>query len=89
MILLVHVHLENPVMKFSGMAAAFCRQVVGKRLILTHFSQRYCGEGHELGEGEESVKKLVLEAEEALDGTSITVEAADDFKTFKIPAKKS
>lgn len=76
-------------MKFLGMAAAFCRQVGGKRLILTHFSQRYRGEGHELGEGEESVKKLVLEAEEALNGTGITVEAADDFKTFKIPAKKS
>lgn len=74
---------------FSGMAAAFCRQVGGNHLILTHFSQRYRGEGHELGEGEESVKKLVLEAEEALNGTGITVEAADDFKTFKIPAKKS
>lgn len=70
------------------MAAAFCKQVGGKRLILTHFSQRYRRESHEMGEGEESVEKLVREAEEALQGTGISVEAADDFKTFKIPAKK-
>ena len=72
----------------EGMAAAFCKQVGGKRLILTHFSQRYRVEGEEVKEGEESVAKLVLEAQEALRGTGITVEAANDFKSFQIPAKK-
>ena len=70
------------------MAAAFCKQVGGKRLILTHFSQRYRREG-QVGEGEEEeeeegVGKLITEAEEALNGTGISVEAADDLKTFKI-----
>lgn len=69
------------------MAAAFCKEVGGKRLILTHFSQRYRGEGQEVGPGEEGVGKLVAEAEETLNGTDITVEAADDFKSFTIPAK--
>ena len=71
------------------MAAEFCQLVGGKRLILTHFSQRYRGEEQEVGEGEEGVGKLLGEAEEALNGTGISVEAADDFKTFMIPAKKT
>ena len=74
------------------MAAEFCREVGGKRLILTHFSQRYRREGEEVGEeeegvGEEGVGKLLGEAREALIGTGIRVEIADDFKTFVIPAK--
>ena len=70
----------------TGMAAEFCREVGGKRLILTHFSQRYRGEGEEVGEG---VGKLLREAQEALIGTGIRVEIADDFKTFITPAKKT
>ena len=64
------------------MAAEFCRKVGGKRLILTHFSQRYRGVG-------EGVGKLLREAQEALIGTGIRVEIADDFKTFVIPAEKT
>ena len=66
------------------MAAEFCREVGGKRLILTHFSQRYRGEGDEV-----EVGKLLREAQEALIGTGIRVEIADDLKTFVIPAKKT
>ena len=68
------------------MAAEFCQEVGGRRLILTHFSQRYRGEGEEVGEG---VGKLLGEAQEALNGTGISVETADDLKTFVIPAKKT
>ena len=73
----------------AGMAAEFCQEVGGRRLILTHFSQRYRGEGEEVGEGEEGVGKLLGEAQEALNGTGISVETADDFKTFVIPTKKT
>ena len=73
------------------MAAEFYREVGGKILILTHFSQRYRWEGEEVGEGEgkEGVGKLLREAQEALIGTRIRVKIADDFKTFIIPAKKT
>ena len=72
------------------MAAEFCHEVGGKRLILTHFSQRYRGEEGEGEEvGEEGVGKLLREAQEALIGTGIRVEIADDFKMFVIPAKKT
>ena len=73
----------------TGMAAEFCCEVGCKRLILTHFSQRYRGEGEDVGEGEEGVRKLLGEAQEALIGTGIRVEIADDFKTFVIPAEKT
>ena len=73
----------------AGMAAEFCQEVGGRRLILTHFSQRYRGEGEEVGEGEEGGGKLLGEAQEALNGTGISVETADDFKTFVIPAKNT
>ena len=75
---------------YAAMAAQFCKEVGGKRLILTHFSQRYRREeGEGPGEpGEERVGKLLAEAEGALIGTGITVDTADDFKTFLIPAKK-
>ena len=78
---------------YAAMAAQFCKEVGGKRLILTHFSQRYRREEEEgpgePGEpGEERVGKLLAEAEGALIGTGITVNTADDFKTFLIPAKK-
>ena len=41
------------------------------------------------GRGEEGVGKLLREAQEALIGTGIRVEIADNFKTFVIPAEKT
>lgn len=70
------------------MAAAFCKQVCGHRLILTHFSQRYKPQGAELQPGEEGVGKLLSEATEAVEGSAIAVQLAEDFRTFTIPAKK-
>ncbi len=45
--------------------------------------------GHSNPNGEDSVDKLVSQAKEALgNGSTVTVSAAEDFKTFTIPAKK-
>ena len=67
----------------------FCRRVGGKRLILTHFSQRYLTEEQEVREGEETVGKLEEEGREAARDSDIIVELAKDFKTFKIPINKT
>ena len=85
--------LDMMCVTYAAMAAQFCKEVGGKRLILTHFSQRYRreegeGPGEPREPGEERVGKLLAEAEGALIGTGITVDTADDFKTFLIPAKK-
>ena len=73
----------------AGMAVEFCRQVGGKTLLLTHFSQRYLTEEQEVGEREESVVKLEEEGREAARDSDITVELAKDFKMFKIPINKT
>ena len=52
------------------MAVAFCKQLGAKELILTHFSQCYKRSGDILEPGEDSVDKLVTEAEEAIRGQS-------------------
>ena len=72
----------------TAMAAAFCKQVCGHQLILTHFSQRYKSQGAELKPGEEGVEKLLSEATEAVGDSEIAVHLAEDFRTFTIPAKK-
>ena len=56
------------------MAAEFCREVGGKRLILTHFSQRYRGEGGRRGRGRRGWGKLLGEAQEVVIGTGIRVQ---------------
>ncbi|XP_036383857.1 zinc phosphodiesterase ELAC protein 1 [Megalops cyprinoides] len=72
-----------------GMAAAVARACRPRRLVLSHFSQRYrpLGLGKE-GEGEDDVAELGRQAEEALCGTGVEVVLAEDFLTLPIPIKK-
>ena len=79
----------------TGMAATFCHRVRGSQLILTHFSQRY-GRPTNQEEGEGSgmtTDQLVHDARDTLcklgdSATRIDVSAADDFKVYRILAKK-
>ena len=82
----IYIHTHTHV----AMAASFCQQVRAKQLILTHFSQRYKCAGDAVGPGDESVEKLVAEARDALGSATVTasVSAAEDLKTYCIPAKK-
>ena len=70
------------------MAAAFAKLVGARHLILTHFSQRYRRLEDSLQPGEETVDRLLHEAEAGLTGDSVLVSLAEDFRTFAIPAKK-
>ena len=90
--LCTHIHTQSYIhthaCTHTAMAAAFCKQVCGRQLILTHFSQRYKSQGAELQPGEESTEKLLSEAREAVGDSGTTVHLAEDFRTFTIPAKK-
>uniref|UniRef100_A0A674GQA5 Malic enzyme 2 n=1 Tax=Taeniopygia guttata TaxID=59729 RepID=A0A674GQA5_TAEGU len=60
-----------------GAAARFARCCRARRLVLTHFSQRY---------GPDDLGRLKKQAEALLDGQEVTL--AEDFMTIEIPLKR-
>lgn len=71
------------------MAGQFARKIKAKKLVLTHFSQRYKRVSDIEGSGTDdtaTVKKLLMQAEEAfLPGNVVD---ADDFMVIQIPQKQ-
>lgn len=67
------------------MASEFAKLCKVKKLVLTHFSQRY-KPAAQRGEGDMDVTELKRQAESVLDGQEVTL--AEDFMTIEIPMKK-
>ncbi|XP_074712788.1 zinc phosphodiesterase ELAC protein 1 isoform X2 [Strix uralensis] len=67
------------------MAADFAKLCKVKKLVLTHFSQRY-KPAAQRGEGESDITELKRQAESVLGGQAVTL--AEDFMTIEIPMKK-
>ena len=70
----------------TEMAGQFARKIKAKKLVLTHFSQRYKRVSDIEGSGNDdtaTVKKLLMQAEKAfLPGNVVD---ADDFMVIQIP----
>ncbi|XP_056369782.1 zinc phosphodiesterase ELAC protein 1 [Oenanthe melanoleuca] len=67
-----------------GSAAELARRCGARRLVLTHFSQRYRPAAS--GDGDSHVAELRRQAEAVLGGPEVTL--AEDFMTIEIPLKK-
>ncbi|NXW52635.1 RNZ1 protein, partial [Nyctiprogne leucopyga] len=67
------------------MASDFAKLCQVKKLVLTHFSQRYKAAAQR-GEGDTDITQLKRQAEAVLDGQEVTL--AEDFLTIEIPMKK-
>ncbi|KAI1240290.1 Zinc phosphodiesterase ELAC protein 1, partial [Lamprotornis superbus] len=68
-----------------GTAAELAKRCRARRLVLTHFSQRYRPAGQP-GDGDTHVTELQRQAEAVLGGQEVTL--AEDFMTIEIPLKK-
>ncbi|XP_046355580.1 zinc phosphodiesterase ELAC protein 1-like [Haliotis rufescens] len=70
-----------------AMAAELAQQLDVGQLILTHFSQRYRPLSYDAQEGEDSVKKLLEEAENVLGKGKVI--CAEDMFSYTVPMKKT
>uniref|UniRef100_A0A8C6JMN6 Malic enzyme n=1 Tax=Melopsittacus undulatus TaxID=13146 RepID=A0A8C6JMN6_MELUD len=67
------------------MASEFAKSCKVKKVVLTHFSQRY-KPAAQRGEGDADITELKRQAESVLDGQEVTL--AEDFMTIEIPMRK-